>query len=554
MTEPLLLLGDCVAVMASMEPDSIDAIVCDPPYGIGFMGKEWDDSARMASVPPSAHRLASEGKDPHPKTGKGPSAVSFDGRAFQTWCEAWAREALRVLKPGGHLLAFGGTRTVHRMVVAIEDAGFEVRDLLMWGYSSGFPKSHDVSKAIDKAAGATREVVGPKMGQPGYSLATTPQQGVAMAGNVDGSLRNPEAEVAITAPATPDAERWAGWGTALKPAWEPICMARKPLIGTVAGNLLQYGTGALNIGATRIGTAENLNGGAYAKNPTERHDGDENWRYPRGSSTGFVQPDGRWPANVILTDPILDGGWDGVVGGGNSTSGAPGVMRVEQNNGAAYGAESRKAGHQMVGYGDTGTNSRFFLVPKANRREREPDPEAAEAEGLTGLYCNCETDKPWVTAPPGSESPPRDTSEAGALTDDSDFITTSSGSSTTEPSQTDIKSTIGTETSRTTTSETSSALTPPLTSASMEDANSGMASGGSPAWSATGSSPSTPSTGTSPLRGGPSTGSADPVTSLVSSETNACAVCGLLKPSDGTPVGGGDGVVTSPKRHNDHPT
>ena len=217
--------GDCREVMASMPEASVDAIVCDPPYGLEFMGKGWDH---------------------------GVPGVPF-------WIEA-----LRVLKPGGHLLAFGGTRTSHRLTCAIEDAGFEVRDCLMWLYGSGFPKSLDVSKAIDKAWG-------------------------------DG--------ITDTAPATEAAQTWEGWGTALKPAWEPIIMARKPLIGTVAANVLEHGTGAINVDASRIGTSDDLNGGAYAKDGKERHDGTGSWRYKREGGAGeYEQPQGRWPANVLL-DP-----------------------------------------------------------------------------------------------------------------------------------------------------------------------------------------------------------------------------------------------------------
>ena len=206
-----LYRGDCLDVLAAMEPDSVDAIVCDPPYGLGFMNSKWD------ALPPGVD---------------------------------WARLCLRVLKPGGHLVAFGGTRTVHRLATAIEDGGFEIRDMISWLYWSGFPKSLDVSKAIDTEA----------------------------------------------------AKKWNGYGTALKPAQEPAVLARKPLTGTVAGNVLQHGTGALNIDGCRF---------AY---------GDEAWPGPGDDYSGSVfvgQPDkfngfssagsditanghelGRWPANI----------------------------------------------------------------------------------------------------------------------------------------------------------------------------------------------------------------------------------------------------------------
>jgi site-specific DNA-methyltransferase (adenine-specific) len=205
---PTLHLGDCLDVMRSMPDASVDAVVTDPPYGLSFMGKKWD----------------------------------YDVPSVEIWAEC-----LRVLKPGGHLLAFAGTRTQHRMAVRIEDAGFEIRDMIAWVYGSGFPKSLDVSKAIDKAAGVEREVVGSKLGQAGYSMADNGRTNA-----VYGDFHDPAAECAITAPATPEAQHWAGWGTALKPALEPITMARKPLVGTVAANVLAHGTGGLNVDGCRI--------------------------------------------------------------------------------------------------------------------------------------------------------------------------------------------------------------------------------------------------------------------------------------------------------------
>ena len=191
--------GDCREILQTLPDDSIDAVVTDPPYGLAFMGKRWD-----YSVP-----------------------------AVEIW-----QQCLRVLKPGGHLLAFAGTRTQHRMAVKIEDAGFEIRDMIAWVYGSGFPKSLDVSKAIDKAAGAEREVVG-VAGKSGASRS-------CMAGDFAGG------EYMTTSPATESAKQWQGWGTALKPALEPITVARKPLCGTVAENVLQYGTGGINVDGCRI--------------------------------------------------------------------------------------------------------------------------------------------------------------------------------------------------------------------------------------------------------------------------------------------------------------
>jgi site-specific DNA-methyltransferase (adenine-specific) len=246
-----IILGDCIEVMRGLPADSIDAIVTDPPYGIEFMGKEWDGFGTPLG--------------------------------FQTWSEQWAREALRVLKPGGHLLAFGGTRMYHRLAAGIEDAGFEIRDTLMWLYGSGFPKSLDVSKAIDKAAGAEREVVGRN---PNSREGATIANSLYEPGTV-GKTAN------ITAPSTEAAKKWQGWGTALKPAVEPIVLARKPLIGTVAENVLAHGTGALNIDASRIGSEERTYALTMTSGNFETTGGNKN------EKSGSATVTGRWPANTL---------------------------------------------------------------------------------------------------------------------------------------------------------------------------------------------------------------------------------------------------------------
>ena len=234
-----LYRGDCLDVLAAMEPESVDAIVCDPPYGLGFMGRAWD------ALPPG---------------------------------EDWARLCLRVLKPGGHLVAFGGTRTVHRLATAIEDGGFEIRDMVSWLYWSGFPKSLDVSKAIDREAGAEREVVG--FDRSKWREVNDHNQ-IAYS-----NFRQSDADkkAQITAPATEAAKKWSGYGTALKPAQEPAVLARKPLTGTVAANVLEHGTGALNIDGCRF---------AY---------GDEAWPGPQDDHGGYNGDpgglNGRWPANI----------------------------------------------------------------------------------------------------------------------------------------------------------------------------------------------------------------------------------------------------------------
>jgi site-specific DNA-methyltransferase (adenine-specific) len=263
--------ADCRDAMRAMEADSIDAIVTDPPYGLSFMGKGWDH---------------------------GVPGVEF-----------W-REALRVTKPGGHLLAFGGTRTYHRLACAIEDAGWEVRDCLSWLYGSGFPKSLDVSKAIDKAAGAERKVVGYQRltGTAAIGGDTGRASVAASGGSSVGAVKMSP----LTAPATDAARQWQGWGTALKPAWEPIILARKPIGGTVAANVLTHGTGALNIDGCRIPMSVNdaarIKGmGGFGKAGYERPKTHETFMQGTplaAQSTAHI--DGRWPANVALDEAAAE--------------------------------------------------------------------------------------------------------------------------------------------------------------------------------------------------------------------------------------------------------
>jgi site-specific DNA-methyltransferase (adenine-specific) len=245
--DTLLLAGDCLVRMRELPEGSVDAVVCDPPYELGFMGKKWDSTG--VAVDPA------------------------------TW-----REVLRVLKPGGYLLAFGGTRTYHRIAAAIEDAGFEIRDCLSWQYGSGFPKSLNISIAIDKAAGA--------LGHRGVRMS--------IAGNrTMGGEDVPHAHgMPEHVPVSANAKRWEGWGTALKPAWEPIVVARAPFPGTVAANVLKHGTGALNIDACRVATTDDVtthSRGVGYDGPAFGHMNPLPTRKQPGQEVG------RWPANLILT-------------------------------------------------------------------------------------------------------------------------------------------------------------------------------------------------------------------------------------------------------------
>jgi len=269
--------------------------------------------------------------------------IPWSGHRFQDWARLWAAECFRVAKPGAHLLAFGGTRTYHRLACAIEDAGWEIRDCVMWVYGSGFPKSHDVSKAIDKAAGAEREpgVPGPHYDKRG------PGSGSECYGD---GIRSKDTAL-VTAPATDAARQWEGWGTALKPAWEPVIVARKPLIGTVAENVLAYGTGGLNIDGCRVGTD-----GGTRRDGKGNEPNDSGWENMRGHGVATVNA-GRWPANVIHdgSDEVTDLFPETKSGIAVGTNASPGAIY-----GSGNGLASQSKGCDCMGYGDSGSAARFF--------------------------------------------------------------------------------------------------------------------------------------------------------------------------------------------------
>jgi DNA modification methylase len=256
-----IYLGNNLDVLPTLPDNSVDSIVCDPPYELGFMGKSWDSSGIAYNV--------------------------------QLW-----QECLRVLKPGGHLLAFSGSRTYHRMTVAIEDAGFEIRDMVAWISNKTFPKSHNISKAIDKIAGAERKVVGIN-------------QNVVRASKVAGgsdfggfSKANPE----ITEASTPEAKQWEGWGTGLKPTVEPIVMARKPVEGTIAENVLTYGVGGLNIDATRIEAdmSEFFSKSGKPRSGMGHADGLGMGKGFGGDNANPPSQLGRWPANLVIDEATAE--------------------------------------------------------------------------------------------------------------------------------------------------------------------------------------------------------------------------------------------------------
>jgi site-specific DNA-methyltransferase (adenine-specific) len=339
--------GDCLEVMAAMPAESVDAIVTDPPYGLEFMGKSLDapwkaTSGGFASPGIGARKtdwpsykgsnlnrceacglLIGQGGSPCRCEKPKPKRQDAERmRVFQEWCRVWAGETLRIAKPGAHIVAFGGTRTYHRLACALEDAGWEIRDSLMWLYGTGFPKSLNVSKAIDKATGI--------------------------------------------APSTDATKPWSGWGTALKPAFEPIILARKPLIGTVATNVLTHGTGAINVDGCRVSFAS---------------DADKESAFPGGKlltshSSGSLtgpgaaqeaqrsefsverNPKGRWPANVLL-DEDAAAALDEQTGELSSGKMKAGTKRA--NRGGPTPEETKS---ETIG------DSRFFYCAKASSSER----------------------------------------------------------------------------------------------------------------------------------------------------------------------------------------
>lgn len=306
-----LLKGDNLELLPTLADNSIDAIVTDPPYELGFMGKSWDSSG-------IAYKVA-----------------------------LWA-ECLRVLKPGGHLIAFGGSRTYHRIACAVEDAGFEIRDQLMWVYGSGFPKSLDVSKAIDKQAGAEVKV--------GKAFKVAGEYG-------NRHLRDPETQGASRdemrhSALTDDAKTWQGWGTALKPSHEPMVLARKPLgEKTVAENVLRWGTGALNIDGCRVG-GEQLQINLYINR-------DPFGESQVGNDYSSKTVMGRWPANFIHdgSDEVLELFPD-----------SKGVVRKPTGN-KILDSENGWNQNSMVdttvrGFADSGSVARFFYCAKASKAER----------------------------------------------------------------------------------------------------------------------------------------------------------------------------------------
>ncbi len=354
-----LLPGDCLDVLATLADNSIDSCVTDPPYHLTSIVKRFGQP-NSAPINNADEKMGRNG--PYQRASSGFMGKQWDGGDIAFRPETWA-EVYRVLKPGAHLLAFGGTRTYHRMACAIEDAGFEIRDCIQWLYGSGFPKSHDVSKGIDRAAGAERERIGTKV-----ELGVIHAQGEANKTMHEGWQRpwrdDPNADAHwVTIPATDAARQWEGWGTALKPACELIVLARKPLSeGTVAANVLKWGTGAINVDECRVGIESRTNP-IMGKRFDAEHGGrdmDNFKRWQEQQTETIVN--GRWPANVIH-----DGSDEVVAGFPETVTNATGSNPQMGNIG--YGSNRGKIAFESYPT-DTGSAARFFYTAKADDVDR----------------------------------------------------------------------------------------------------------------------------------------------------------------------------------------
>lgn len=339
-----LLVGDCLDVLRTLPDNSVDSLVTDPPAGISFMGAEWD----------------------HDKGGRD---------SWVAWMSAILAECHRVLKPGGHALVWSLPRTSHWTAWALEEAGFEIRDAIDHIFFSGMPKSHNISKAIDRKAGAVREVIGKNPNARPKATKDNTLYRLGMVGKVGD----------ITAPATPEAIPGDGFGTAIKPAHETWWLARKPLAQPIAANVLEFGTGALNIAACRIpfadeaDEAETKGKNQHAKFGTQPGGNEVYGDYSMVPSRDYDAP-GRWPANVVLTDPVLDdpeNPW--VIGGGPSST--TGHRRdPDQSSGGPLFGWDKKGRTEDTDQGksrffqlpvETDEYPRYLCIPKSSTRDRD---------------------------------------------------------------------------------------------------------------------------------------------------------------------------------------
>ena len=395
-----IFCGGNLEVVSSWPSNCISAIVTDPPYGLGFMGKDWDTfkdgyiNEGLKSDKASYNRRKNKTFD-HKAIGSptqihSPATIagSYDfsrNPEFQQWFTVWAKAMLRITKPGGFLLCFGGTRTFHRLACAIEDAGWEIRDCMSWLYGSGFPKSHNISKAIDKAAGAKRKVIGKRYDGVGNTKSSGWVQEVA-GGIYDGDSK----EIDITTPATDLAQLWNGYGTALKPAWEPIIVAMKPLDGTFAHNAEAHQVAGLNIDGGRIsyqGETPNMGGRKNAKM------GGEGYGFKIEGRPDKPNTQGRWPANLLLSHhPDCWADENGKISchldcpvrmldeqTQNVGSTKPHKVKSNVEKYEGYGSITHKSG-EVVNFNEPNAKgaSRFFYCAKTSRKERNMGMEDCE--------------------------------------------------------------------------------------------------------------------------------------------------------------------------------
>ena len=475
--DAVLYKGDCLEILPTLEAGSVDAVVTDSPYGLEFMGKKWDapwehgfsrhgfsdGAARRPGPQFSSSRNPVCRKCHKQKRGNKKCACQipdFDdterrllnAMRLGAWHETWARECLRVLKPGGYLLAFGGSRTFHRLACAIEDAGWEIRDCVMWVYGSGFPKSLDVSKAIDKAMFTTRTLnpdfqavrawlrgkvkdkgltyreIDAALGNENSHKAShyldnsQPQlptvedwgiiKGLLQLDDADDLDRPPRLlvetferkivgyrtvrrgvafssdgppELPITKPICEASARWQGWGTALKPAWEPIIVARKPLDGTVAANVQKHGTGGMNIDGCRVGTEPLSQHGR--RDGENRAMSGRNYAEPAGRSWS-----GRWPANFVHDGSEEVVGLFPVAAGASGKASGP--TRGKLGTQGRYGSATGENMGESAFYGDSGSAARFFYCAKASKEDRD--------EGLDGVGPGRDSDRVKDDGPGGA--------------------------------------------------------------------------------------------------------------------------------------------------------
>ena len=346
-----LLLGDCLDKLKELEDNSIDSIVTDPPYGLSFMGKDWDTVKATRETQSQVVKGLGAGMK---------MTTLADNIEFEKWVTEWSMECMRVLKPGGYMLAFGGSRMYHRLASGVENAGFEIRDQMMWIYGSGFPKSRDIGKDIEKIKVGgiknlkqigTKQGIKVETGTSGYSYSKEYVPGKSMGGK----------QISGDIPVYEITNEWGGWGTALKPAHEPIVMARKPLSEkTVGNNVLEWGTGGINIDDSRISTNEIITNHSRSEESAV-----SKGKYGDSSEQETHQTEGqklgRFPANVIFDEEagkVLDE-QTGIL----SNTGGP--KKTDSSKKSIFGA-----GMPGTNYTDIGGASRFFYCPKTSKKER----------------------------------------------------------------------------------------------------------------------------------------------------------------------------------------